>query len=120
MNTLKSLLQDLTDLEGINATVLVNRDGFAIDGMMSGAQIDMEYMAAIISAGVGSSEQMSRQLELGSINLNMVECEKGVIMVVLLGENAVLAVVADPTVALGSIRYQLKKRIPDIRDVLRV
>ena len=118
MNTLKSLLKELTDLEGINAAVVVNRDGFMIDGMMRTGQIDMEYMAAIISAGIGSSEQMARQLELGGITLSMVECEKGVVMVILLDEEAIMAVVADPTATLGNIRYQLKKRLPEIRSAL--
>jgi predicted regulator of Ras-like GTPase activity (Roadblock/LC7/MglB family) len=118
MNTLKSLLTELTDLEGINAAVVVNRDGFMIDGVIRASQIDMEYMAAIISAGIGSSEQMATQLDLGEINLNMVECEKGVVMVILLDDDAIMAVVADPTATLGNIRYQLKKRLPAIRSVL--
>jgi predicted regulator of Ras-like GTPase activity (Roadblock/LC7/MglB family) len=118
MNILKRLLKELTDIEGINAAVVVNRDGFMIDGMMSVGQIDMEYMAAIISAGIGSSEQMARRLELGSITLNMVECEGGVVMVILINDDAIMAVVADLNVPLGSVRYQIKKRIPDIRNAL--
>jgi uncharacterized protein len=118
MNTLKRLLKELTDIEGINAAVVVNRDGFMIDGMMTVGQIDMEYMAAIISAGVGSSEQMANRLELGAIALNMVECERGVVMVILINDDAIMAVVADPNVTLGSVRYQIKKRISDIRNAL--
>ena len=118
MNSLKNLLKELTDLEGINAAVVVNRDGFMIDGMMRGGQVDMEYMAAIISAGVGSSEQMARQLDLGEITLNMIECEKGVVMINVLEEDAIMAVVSDPSATLGNVRYQLKKRIPDIRSAL--
>ncbi len=118
MSTLKSLLKELTDLEGISAAVIVNRDGFMIDGMMSTGQIDMEYMAAIISAGIGSTEQMSRRLELGGINLTMAECEKGVITVILLDEEAIMAVVADPDATLGNIRYQVKKRLSDIKNAL--
>ena len=119
METLKSLLKELTDLDGINAAVVINRDGFMISGMMRSGEVDMEFMAAIISAGVGSSEQMARQLQLGAINLSMVECERGVAMVMLLSKEAVMAVVADPSATIGSIRYQLKKRIDDIRNALR-
>ena len=118
MSVLNDLLKELTSLDGINAALVVNRDGFMIDGVIRTEMIDMEYMAAIISAGVGSSEQMARQLELGVLNLNMVECEKGVVVVVQIGENAIMAVVADLDAKLGNVRYQLKKRLANIREAL--
>ncbi len=118
MAILKSMLKDITDLEGINAAVVVNRDGFMIEGVIKTGTIDVEYVAAIISAGIGSSEQMASQLELGSLNITMVECEKGVVVVVLLGDDAVMAVVTDLKANLGNVRYQLKKRISDIKGAL--
>jgi len=118
MVILNELLNELTKLEGINAAVVVNRDGFMIDGVMRESAIDMEYMAAIISAGIGSSEQMARKLELGALNLSMVECEKGVVVVVQIGDDAIMAVVADLEAKLGNVRYQIKKRLSDIMDAL--
>ncbi len=118
MATLKIVLKEITELEGINAAVVVNRDGFMIEGVMKTSLIDVEYMAAIISAGIGSSEQMARQLELGALNITMVECEKGVVVVILLGDDAVMAVVADLKANLGNIRYQLKKRLDEIKKAL--
>jgi uncharacterized protein len=118
MGVLKELLNEITALEGINAAVVVNRDGFMIDGMMRTNLIDMEYMAAIISAGVGSSEQMARQLSLGEISLSMIECEEGIIVVVQISDDAIMAVVADIDAKIGSVRYQLKKRLEDIKKAL--
>lgn len=118
MATLKNLIREMTEVEGINAAVVVNRDGFMIEGVMKSSQIDMEYMAAIISAGIGSSEQIARQLELGELHTTMVECNKGVVVIVLLGDDAIMAVVADLKANLGNIRYQLKKRVQDIKDAL--
>ena len=118
MANLKSVLKEITELEGINAAVVVNRDGFMIEGVMKNSQIDVEYMAAIISAGIGSSEQMARQLELGGLNITMVECENGVVVVVLIGDDAIMAVVADLKANLGAIRYQLKKKLVDVKNAL--
>jgi predicted regulator of Ras-like GTPase activity (Roadblock/LC7/MglB family) len=118
MSMLLDLLNALTSLEGINAAVVVNRDGFMIDGVMHGDMLDMEHMAAIISAGIGSSEQIARQLALGELSLTIVECENGVVMVVPITEAAIMAVLADPDAKLGSVRYKLKKYLVDIKKAL--
>ena len=48
MSKLKELLNALTKLEGINASIVVNRDGFVVEGDIRGKTTEMEYMAAII------------------------------------------------------------------------
>ena len=114
MSTLKNLLDELTKIEGLIAAVVVSRDGFVVEGSMRGGTVDMETMAAVISAGVGSSEVMARQLEVGELQLSMIECAQGMIVTVTLGEDAIMAVTADLDAKIGNIRYQLKKRLNDI------
>ncbi|MBN2526858.1 MAG: roadblock/LC7 domain-containing protein [Deltaproteobacteria bacterium] len=114
MSTLKNLLDELIKIEGINAAVVVSRDGFVVEGSMRGGNVDMETMAAVISAGVGSSEVMARQLAVGELELSMIECAQGMIVTVTLGEDAIMAVTADLEAKIGNIRYQLKKRLSDI------
>jgi uncharacterized protein len=114
MSTLKNLLDELTKIEGLNAAVVVSRDGFVVEGSMRGGTVDMETMAAVISAGVGSSEVMARQLAVGELQLSMIECAQGMIVTVTLGEDAIMAVTADLEAKIGNIRYQLKKRLNDI------
>ena len=118
MATLRDLLDDLVRIEGINTAVLVGRDGFVIDGIDSGGRLDVEDIGAVISTGIGSSEVMGNELSVGTLNQTMVEFEKGIILVNLVGENAILAVVADLKTPLGNVRYQVKKRLADIRDSL--
>ncbi|MBN2717016.1 MAG: roadblock/LC7 domain-containing protein [Deltaproteobacteria bacterium] len=115
MSTLKNLLDELTKIEGLIAAVVVSRDGFVVEGAMrGGGSVDMETMAAVISAGVGSSEVMARQLAVGELQLSMIECAQGMIVTVTLGEDAIMAVTADLDAKIGNIRYQLKKRLNDI------
>jgi uncharacterized protein len=114
MNTLQNLLDDLTKIDGLRAAVVVSRDGFVVEGSMRREGVDMDTMAALISAGAVSSEVMASQLGVGELELNMIECKQGTIVVVTLGEDAIMAVIADHHATIGTIRYQLKKRIRDI------
>jgi predicted regulator of Ras-like GTPase activity (Roadblock/LC7/MglB family) len=114
MKTLKQLLDELIRIEGLIAAVVVSRDGFLVEGATRQREVDMETMAAVISAGVSSSEVMALQLTVGEPQLNMVECTGGMIITATLGDDAVMAVTADIDARIGTIRYQLKKLIPEI------
>lgn len=118
MNTLKSLLYDLTKIKGLNAAVVASRDGFVIEGSMHSETVDMDTMAALITAGASSSEVMARGLGAGELKLNMIECDQGTVVMVNLSEDAILAVTADLNAQIGNIRYQLKKQLDDIIAVV--
>lgn len=118
MSILKNLLDDLTKIDGLNAAVVVSRDGFVVEGSMRGGTIDVETMAAVISAGVGSQEVMARQLAVGDLQLSMAECTGGMIVTVTLGEDAIMAITADSEAKIGNIRFQLKKRLSDIMQAV--
>lgn len=114
MAGLKAQLNDLVKVEGINTAVVVGRDGFVIDGVSSGNAFDVEAVGAIISTGVGTSEMMGRELSVGAMSQGMVEYKDGVIVMSFLGSDAILAVVANLSANLGNVRYQVKKRSPEI------
>jgi len=118
MNNLKEVLNDLSKVEGINAAVVVSRDGFVIEGATRNGSLDAEAVGAVISAGLGSSEVMGRELNVGQMSQMMVEYGKGFIVVSFLGEGAALATVAEATANLGNVRYQVKKRAPLIEKAL--
>ncbi len=112
MPNLKQQLKDLTQVDGISAAVVVGRDGFVIEGITKGHELDIEAVGAVVSTGIGSAEIMGRELEVGTMNQGMVEYSNGVIVMTFLGPQAVLAVVADLDANLGNVRLQVKKRSP--------
>lgn len=118
MASLKELLGDLIKVEGIVSAVVVGRDGFVIDGVSNGANMDIEAVGAVISTGVGTAEVMGRELKVGSMTQGMVEYNDGIIVMGFLGKEAVLACVAGTNANLGNVRYQIKKRTPEIRAAL--
>jgi uncharacterized protein len=118
MATLKQLLGDLTKIEGISTAVVVGRDGFVIEGVNNGGAMDTEAVGAIISTGVGTAEVMGKELKVGAMSQGIMEYDSGIIVMSLVGREAVLACVADNNANLGNVRYQIKKRSPDIQAAL--
>ena len=114
MPALKNQLSDLIKVEGINTAVVVGRDGFVIGGVSNGGNMDMEEVGAIISTGIGTAEAMGSQLKVGALTQAMVECADGVVVMSFLGREAILACVAHSSANLGNVRYQIKKRSPEI------
>ncbi len=118
MANMKRLLSEFTQVEGINTAVVVGRDGFVIEGVSNGANLDVEAVGAVVSTGIGASEVMGRELGVGAMTQGMAEYKDGVIVMSYLGREAVLAVVADLNANLGNVRYQVKKRTTDLEAAL--
>lgn len=118
MSTTHEILQDLVKISGVNTAVIVGRDGFVIDGVSNGGHLETETVGAVISAGIGSSEVMGRELNVGAMNQGMMEYADGLIMMSLVGGDAILAVVADTQVNLGYVRLQIKRRLADIEKAI--
>ncbi len=112
------LLEELVSVDGVNAAVIVGRDGFVIDGVSNSGSLETETVGAVISAGTGSSEVMGRELNVGTMTQGMMEFSDGLIIMSLVGIEAILAVVADTKANLGYVRFQIKKRIPEIEKAL--
>ena len=118
MSQLTDYLNELVNVEGINSSVVVGRDGFVIEGVTAGTSLDADAVGAVISTGIGSSEVMGRELEVGAMTRGRVEYDDGLIVMALLGEDAIVAVVADLNANLGNVRFQLKKRLKSIEQAL--
>ncbi len=113
---LSQILRDLLKLDGVEATLVASQDGFVIDSS-SNSDLDMEGLGAMVAMAIGGAESMGREFELGSMEQYMVEFQRGKVLIATAGD-AILAVVADDNAVIGSIRYNVKKTIPDIAKAL--
>jgi predicted regulator of Ras-like GTPase activity (Roadblock/LC7/MglB family) len=114
MPSLKNQLNDLVKVEGINAAVVVGRDGFVIEGIAQDGNLDVEAVGAVISTGLGTSEVVGRELNVGTLTQSMLEFDKGVLVMGTLGTDALLCLVCQLGSNLGNVRLQMKKRTPDL------
>ena len=108
MATTKEILGDLAKVQSIEAVCLVARDGFLLESI-GRSGIDKEMIGAIASSGFGASDSMGRQLDKGTMQICMIEFEKGPVLLSPVGEDAFLVIVADKEANLGMIRLKLKK-----------
>lgn len=118
MPNLKSQLNELVKVDGINAAVVVGRDGFVIEGIANDGGLDVEAVGAVISTGLGSSEVMGRELNVGALTQSMVEFDRGVLVMGTLGRDALLCLVCGLGANLGNVRLQMKKRAPGLASEL--
>jgi uncharacterized protein len=118
MADVKAILNEFLTVEGVKASLVIGRDGFVIQFANSTGGVDNDAIAASISAGIGSSEVIGRELKIGKLEQGMYEYKEGMLIISLLGADAILAVVADQRSNLGNIRYQVKKRITDLAAAL--
>ena len=107
MNT-RHILNNLVEVEGIIAAVLVGRDGFVIE-FAGESRIDTEAVGALVTIAFSAFEGMGKDLKIGPVTQIMSEFERSMIMAVAIGEDAILAVVAAANANLGSIRFQVKR-----------
>lgn len=114
---LKDVLKDLAMTQGVNAAVVVGRDGFVIDSVHAEEGIDTGALGAVISAGLGSAEVMGGELEVGGMTNGMFEFDDGIIIMSLAGD-AILAVVADAEANLGMVRHQFRKRCSEVAKAI--
>jgi len=108
MPSLEELLQIFTDIKGVKAALIVGRDGFVIEGSAED-EADIEFLGAIASTGLSSPEAMSKELDLGPLTQAMIEYEGGPMVLSPIGEEAILAIIAEATSNLGRIRYTIRK-----------
>ncbi len=117
MSDLKTVLTNVVHIDGIQSAVVVSKDGFIIEGN-SHEGIDAEAIGAVVSTSLGNSESIGRELGLGAVTQSLVEYESGIMMITMLGSEAFLAVISDMNTNLGNVRYQVRKIIPEIKDLL--
>jgi predicted regulator of Ras-like GTPase activity (Roadblock/LC7/MglB family) len=113
MASLKHQLNDFLKIDGINGVVLVGRDGFVIEGIANDGR-DVETVGAVISTGLGTSEMVGKELNVGALTQSMVEYDNGILLLGTVGKDALLCVVCDANANLGNARLQLKKRTPEL------
>ncbi len=113
MKSLQDVLNEFTNIQGVNTACLVGRDGFLLESIAH-AEVDTEMIGAIASSGFGASESMGNQLGKGAMSMTMIEYNNGPVMLSPVGDEAFLVIVADRDSNLGMIRLKIKKHARDI------
>jgi len=115
---LKALLQELMETEGARAAVLVDWDGFVIEGRARSGVLPMDTIGAVISTSLGSTQVIGRELRIGNGNMAVLEFQKGCVLARAIGEHGILALLLDLDAKLGLPRCQILRLAPEIEAAL--
>lgn len=105
MNT---VLKKFSKITGVRAVCLAGHDGFIIDSVVKSDE-DAEMIGAFASGGFRITKTMGKQLDMGNLNVCMIEYEKGPVLLARVGDDTFLVIVAKKGSNLGMIRLAILK-----------
>ncbi|HEY7601813.1 MAG TPA: response regulator [Methylomirabilota bacterium] len=114
--SLEGCLAALAASDGVHAVVLADRAGQLIGA--AGSPAGAAMLGAETACLASASDELGQELRRGDVQGLILEHERGLVLVSVLGESAVLTLVLDEPAALGKARYYVKKAAPDLLRVL--
>jgi len=118
MSKLKELLNTFLKTEGARVALVVDRDGFLIEGVARAGDMGLDAIGAVISTSLGSIQAIGRELQVGGVNFAMFEFDKGTVLVRVLGGHGILAILVDSSTNLGLPRHQIRKLAAELDAAL--
>ncbi|MCK5138833.1 MAG: roadblock/LC7 domain-containing protein [Thermodesulfovibrionia bacterium] len=105
---MKDVLKKFSKISGVRAVCFAGRDGFMVDSIVKSDE-DAEMISAFASGGFRVTETMGKQLEMGKLNVSMIEYEKGPVILAHVGDDTFLVIVAKKGSNIGMIRLAILK-----------
>ncbi len=117
MPTIRELVGAIAQRDGVEATILLGRDGLIIDGRTS-AGLDAEHLAAHVPALVTAAEELSAQGSRGGLVTAVLEHERGMAIVSTLSSEATLLVLVHSSANVGSLLFDLRRHRGQIASLV--
>lgn len=117
---LKALLQQVMEIKGVRSAAVVDADGLVLEGVSS-EDTDLSFVGGAIASTLASSKALAGLLGEGRITQTMIEYENGPVLMTPIeseGKEFVAVLTLDTANALGRVRFQLRKLLPDLAQVV--
>lgn len=108
MPTIRDLTAAIRQRPGIEAVVVLGRDGLLIDSQ-STTTFDAEGLAARVPGIVAAADDIGTATDKGEMRIALVEHEHGYAVVSSVGDDALLCVLTTPAADLGSLLYDVRR-----------
>lgn len=106
--TIRELVNVLQQRDGVEAVLLLGRDGMLIDGRAAPG-VDLEQLAAHVPPLATASEELSATASRGALVSAVVEFERGFGVVTTLSADAMLLVLLKPSANLGALIAEIRQ-----------
>jgi len=107
------VMNDLLEVPGVDAVVVVGRDGFVIESAGSSARVKIDELGASLAHSVNGIEEMGSELNINKFQDMFVEYGRAVIMCRPVGD-AVAAIITPDASKLGIIRHKTRKLFEEL------
>lgn len=117
MPTIRELVAALAQRDGVEAVILLGRDGLLIDGRSTPA-LDAEHLAAHVPSLVSAAEELAVHAHRGPLVTSVLEYERGFAVICALSSEAVLLVLVHPSANVGSLLFDLRRHRGNIASLV--
>lgn len=108
MPTIRDVVQALSKRAGVDAVLVLGRDGLPIDSVC-GNGIDPDGVSALVPSVVEAVNQLGRAGQRGDLSMGVMECRGGFIIVSNLAAEALLAIFVRPDTNIGLLLFELRR-----------
>lgn len=108
MASIRELVEAIRTRDGVEAAVVLGRDGLLIDGQAV-TGLDAEDLAARIPAIVTPADEIGSVFGRGPLATAVLEHERGVTIISAMSSEAVLVVLLAPDADLAPLLYELRR-----------
>jgi predicted regulator of Ras-like GTPase activity (Roadblock/LC7/MglB family) len=108
MPTIRDLVGAIRQREGVEAAIVLGRDGLLIDGEAV-PQLDTEHIAALTPSIVTAADELGTAAARGQFATAAVEYSDGVAIVAAMSRDALLLVLARPAADIAQLLRELRR-----------
>jgi predicted regulator of Ras-like GTPase activity (Roadblock/LC7/MglB family) len=108
MASIRDLVGAIRQREGVEAAVVLGRDGLLIDSQ-SVPGLDAEDLAARIPAIIGAADDLGSAAGRGPLTTAVLEQRDGIAVVTVLSADAILFVLVRPDANIGQLLFELRR-----------
>ena len=108
MPTIRDLVGTIRQRDGVEAAIVLGRDGLLIDGQSIGS-LHAEDVAAHIPSIINAADELGAATARGTVTTAVLEHANGLAIVSVLSDDAVLLVLLRSGADLGPLLYELRR-----------
>lgn len=118
MASVREILSRVLAVPGVQAVVLVGREGLPIEAAGRGDARFLEALGALGASALGTTEALGQELGQGAAVGALLEYEHALITVDPMGTFAAVVTLAQDASSLGRIRHTLRTSQPEVLQAL--
>jgi|SRR5437660_3107589 len=117
MASIRDVVEALSRRDGVDAVVVVGRDGLTIDAHTRDG-VDSESLAALLPSVINGLSQLGQAGSRGEFGTGVLEFGGGLAVVSVLSADALLVVLVQPSTNVGGLLYDLRRHRSAIAGLL--